>query len=108
MSAASPFVQRAVRRKRLFLVLSVIGVAVGLALAGWWGYRRVVLGESLELRAVVVLLVLLNARNQLRQFRYAAALEGLLTQQSADAEAHVVGSPRLDLGESLDQVPSSR
>ncbi len=69
---------RTVRRKRLFLGLSVAGVAVALALAGYYGFRR--FSEPsypLGARAVIVLLILLNARLNLRQYRYAALLEAM-------------------------------
>jgi len=73
------FARAAVRRKRLFLALSLAGVAVGLGLAVYYGYRRFHDPEyALGLRAVVVLLILLNARQNLRQFRYALVLEKLL------------------------------
>jgi hypothetical protein len=73
------FGRAAVRRKRLFLALSLAGVAVGLGLAAYYGYRRFHDPQyALGLRAVVVLLILLNARQNLRQYRYALVLEKLL------------------------------
>ena len=74
------FVERCVRRQHIFLVLSAIGVAVGLGLALWWALDGKA-GHSLEF--VVVLLILLNARNQLRQWRYAKALERLTSEKSS-------------------------
>ncbi len=68
------FVERAIRRQKLFAVLSAVGVLVGLGLAGWWALDGQT-GHKLEF--VVVILVLLNARNQLRQWRYAKALEAM-------------------------------
>ena len=73
------FVRNAVRRKKLFLVLSATGVAIGLGLAVWFGYRRWAAPEATgALPFVVVVLVLLNARANLRQYRFAEALERLL------------------------------
>jgi hypothetical protein len=70
------FVRTAVRRKKLFLVLSVAGVAIGLGLAVLYGYRSWAKPEATgTLHFVVVVLVLLNARANLRQYRFAAALE---------------------------------
>ena len=70
------FVRTAVRRKKLFLVLSVTGVAIGLGLGVWFGYRSWAKPEATgALHFVVVVLVLLNARANLRQYRFAAALE---------------------------------
>ncbi len=75
------FVRTAVRRKKLFLVLSATGVAIGLGLAVWFGYRRWAEPQATgALPLVVVVLVLLNARANLRQYRFAEALERLLQQ----------------------------
>ncbi len=72
------FVARALRRKRLFLALSLAGVAVAALLAAYYGWRRIGdPGYPLGARAVIVLLVLLNARLNLRQYRYADVLEAL-------------------------------
>ncbi len=73
------FARIAVGRKRLCLLLSAIGVAVGIAMAAYFGYRRLRdPGFALGLRLAVVVLILLNARQNLRQFRYAVVLEKLL------------------------------
>lgn len=70
------FARRALGRGRLFLGLSVAGVAVALGLAALYGYRRWIdPGYPLGLPAVVILLVLLNARQNLRQYRYVRVLE---------------------------------
>ena len=73
------FVRTAVRRKKLFLILSATGVAIGLGLAAWFGYRRWAEPDApAALRFVVVVLILLHARANLRQYRFAEALERLL------------------------------
>jgi hypothetical protein len=73
------FARAAVRRKRIFLALAVAGVLVGVGFVAWIGYRRWADPTfPLGLRLVIVVLVLLNARQNLRQYRYAVALEGLL------------------------------
>ena len=70
------FVERAVRRKRGFLVLSIVGVVVGLLLAVYYGYRGWTDPEyPLGIRAAIVVLILLSARHNLRQYRYAHILE---------------------------------
>jgi hypothetical protein len=68
------FVARFIRRQKLFATLSAIGVAVGLGLALYWAFDG---KPSHKLQFIVVLLVLLNARNQLRQWRVAKAFEVL-------------------------------
>jgi len=73
------FARRAVRRKRLFLGMSVASLVVAAGLVVlysvlWWRNHSYPVGP----RAVIILLILLNARQNLRQFRYAGLLERLL------------------------------
>ena len=73
------FAARAVRRKGLFLGLSIAGLAVALALTVLYAilkWRDPAF--PVVPRAVIILLVLLNARQNLRQYRYARVLEGLM------------------------------
>ncbi len=66
------------RRGRLFLALSVAGLAIAAGLAAYYGWRR--LHDPtfpVGARAVIVLLILLNSRQNLRQARYAKILETL-------------------------------
>jgi len=73
------FADRAIRRKRLFLILSNVSIAVALLLAVVYGYERMVDPSfSIAPRAVIILLILLNARQNLRQHKYAAILEKLI------------------------------
>jgi len=72
------FAARAARRGRLFLALALGGVSIGLALSLFYGYRRWTDPSfPVGVRAVVVLLILLNARQNLRQYRYASLLRKL-------------------------------
>ena len=73
------FADRAIRRKRLFLVLSNVSIGVAALLAIVYGYERLV-DPSFPIapRAVIILLILLNARQNLRQHKYAAILEKLI------------------------------
>jgi hypothetical protein len=67
--------ERVTRRARLFLALSAAGVAVALALAGHVVYRKLREPEhAIGLHAVVIVLVLLNARLNLRLYRLARIL----------------------------------
>jgi hypothetical protein len=73
------FARRAVRRKGLFLKLSVASVIVAAGLVAlystlWLRDHTYPVGP----RAVIVLLILLNARQNLRQYKYAGVLERLL------------------------------
>jgi hypothetical protein len=79
------FAGRAVRRSRLFLALACGGVLIALALSVFYAYRRWTDPSfPVGVRAVVVLLILLNARQNLRQYRYALLLRKLgdLTRRS--------------------------
>ena len=72
------FAGRAVRRGRLFLALAWAGVLIAIALSVFYGYRRWTDPNfAVGARAVVVLLILLNARQNLRQYRYASLLRKL-------------------------------
>ena len=85
MSGLEDFAARAVGRKRLFLRLSVLGVVVGLGLAVYYAWMSSQDPDyALGLRSVVVLLVLLNARQNLRQYKYACALQALGVQSASD------------------------
>ncbi len=67
-------------RSRLFLRLSVLGVAVALGVALWWWWQGIWAADdgTRGLRAVVITLVLLNARQNLRQHRYAEVLANVM------------------------------
>jgi hypothetical protein len=72
------FAARAVRRKGLFRMLSNVSVGVAALLAVFYGFERLRDPTySIGPRAVIILLILLNARQNLRQFKYAAILEKL-------------------------------
>jgi hypothetical protein len=72
------FVAASVRRERFFLGLSVAGVAIAIGLVVYYGLRRAAdPALPLALRGVLVVLILLNARQNLRQFRYARILRKL-------------------------------
>jgi len=73
------FAERAVARRRLFLTLSIAGVVVALALTAYYvGCRIRDPTYPLRGRGVLVLLILLNARNSLRHYRFAGVLQKLL------------------------------
>ena len=76
--AQSRFLANAIRRKRIFLQLSILGVIVAVGLAGWYMWRTLEEpGTSGGTGWVLVLLVLLNARQNLRQHKYAVLLQEL-------------------------------
>lgn len=74
------FAKRAVRRKKLFLALSVTSVIVGLSLTLFYAWQYVTQpGFAVGIHFVLVLLILLMARQNLRQHYYAKILEKLIT-----------------------------
>jgi len=78
------FAHRAVRRRHLFLGLAVAGVTIAAGLSGYYGWRFVHdPAFPIGPRAVIVLLVLLNARQNLRQYRYAGVLEEMMREAAA-------------------------
>lgn len=76
--AERSFAERAIRRQQLFKRISTVSVGVavvmGAVYVGKW-----LSNPSFELapRAVIVLLILLNARQNLRQHKYASILAKL-------------------------------
>jgi len=70
------FVERALRRKKLFLALSIVGMVIAVVLAAYYGFRR--LNDPtfpIGPRAVIIVLILLNSRQNLRQYRFASFIE---------------------------------
>ena len=66
------FTQRLIRRKKLFLALAIAGVSIGAALSLYYGWRKWHDPQfQIGARAVIVVLVLLNARQNLRQYKCA-------------------------------------
>ena len=79
------FARRAVRRRRLFLGLAIAGVTIAAGLSGYYGWRFLHdPAFPIGPRAVIVLLVLLNARQNLRQYRYAGVIEKMMRVVQGD------------------------
>ena len=73
------FAARAVRRKKLFLRLAIAGLVIAGGLSIYYTYRTLTdPGFGIGPRAVIILLILLNSRQNLRQYRYAGVLESLM------------------------------
>ena len=80
------FAARALRRKRLFLALAIVGVVIGAGLTIYYSVRVATDPDfPLGPRAVIVVLILLNARQNLRQYRFAGILEQVLPSDSWQA-----------------------
>jgi len=74
------FSKRAIKRKNLFLKLSVIGVVIGLSLTVFYTWKFATQHDfSVGIHAVLVLLILLIARLNLRQHYYAKILEKVIS-----------------------------
>jgi hypothetical protein len=73
------FAARAVRRKELFRALSIAGIVIAAGLAFFYGWERAHdPAFPLAPRLVLIVLILLNARQNLRQHKYAVLLEKLI------------------------------
>jgi len=73
------FARTAIRRKRVYLVLSIVGLSVAAAYAVHVALRRAAdPSYPVGVRIALMVLILLNARGQLRQYRYAGILEKTL------------------------------
>lgn len=72
------FAERAMRRKAVFRTLSIAGIVIAGGLALFYGWERLHDPSfALAPRLVLIVLILLNARQNLRQHKYAALLEKL-------------------------------
>jgi len=69
------FTDRAIRRRRLFLALSWIGIGIAVLLTVYYAHRRLQDPQfPVGVRAALVVLILLNARQNLRQYKFATLL----------------------------------
>jgi uncharacterized membrane protein len=94
------FARRAMRRRRLFLALSAAGLVVALGLSVYYTWRRIHDPQfAVGARIALVLLILLNARQNLRQYRYAGVLSKLAMLGCADESDCIPapGTPVCDL-----------
>ena len=76
---------QAISRERVFRVLMVIGVVVGLGLLAW-AAMRALNGQPWGASFALGILVLLNARGNLRQAKYARILRQYRDGRSLDPE----------------------
>ena len=70
------FVERALRRKKLFLAISIVGIVIAVGLTAYYAFRR--LNDPtypIGPHAVIVVLILLNSRQNLRQYRFVSFIE---------------------------------
>lgn len=73
------FARRSIKRKKLFLALSITSVIVGLSLALFYTWQYATQPDfAIGIHFVLVLLILLTARQNLRQYYYAKILEKLI------------------------------
>ncbi len=78
-AAEKRFTARAVRRRRSFLALCIASLAAAAFLSVYYAYMRWSdPAYPIGVRMALVLLILLNARQNLRQYRYAGVLAKVL------------------------------
>ena len=76
------FARRAIKRKKLFLALPITSVIAGSGLALFYAWQFATQpGFEPGVHFVLVILILLIARQNLRQYYYAAILEKLLREK---------------------------
>jgi len=76
------FSHRAIKRKKLFLILSITSVVVAFSLAAFYTWQSSRQADfAVGIHAVLVLLILLTARLNLRQHFYARILEKLIAEK---------------------------
>ena len=81
------FAKRAIRRRQLYLTLSIISVILGVGLGVFFTWQAVTqTGTPSSIHFVVVILILLAGRQNLRQYRYAIILEKLLADRGVNGE----------------------
>ena len=74
-----------IRRKIIFLVLSIISVFIGFGLAVFYFWETYTQPSfDVGIHFVLVVLILLNARQNFRQYNYAKILEILISNKSVD------------------------
>jgi uncharacterized membrane protein (UPF0136 family) len=79
------FAEQAIRRKDLFKNLSVLSVIVGALLGAYFAVESS-RDPNFEwgVRAVLVVMILLSGRQNLRQYKYARVMEGLLGSEAPE------------------------
>jgi len=76
-------IKKVIQRKKLFLSLSLISVIIALILAAyyiWESFNQPNFDKGIHF--VLVLLILLNARQNLRQYQYSKLFEWLLNRKT--------------------------
>ncbi len=69
---------KTMRKQKLFLVLSIASVIIGLGLAAFYTWEAVTLPDfNIGIHVVLVVMILLNARQNLRQHKFAKILHKL-------------------------------
>ena len=77
---------KAIRRKKLFLVLSIVSVMIALSLAVYYMWEAYTQPNfDVAIHVVLVVMILLNARQNLRQYGYAKILEKLTKESSLNS-----------------------
>jgi len=76
------FSSKAIKRKKLFLRLSILSVIVAFSLAAFYTWQFTTQPDfAVGIHAVMVLMILLTARLNLRQHLYAKILEKLIVEK---------------------------
>jgi len=80
-------ITNAIRRKKLFLILSIISVVIALSLAIFYAWEASTMPSfDTGIHFVLVILILLNARQNLRQYNYAKILEQMTLNKTSESQ----------------------
>ena len=70
------FAKKAIRRKKLYLALSIVSTIIGSLLAIFYAWKAYAQPDfNIGIHFVITVLILLNARQNLRQYHFAKILE---------------------------------
>ena len=73
------FAMRAIQRKKIYLVISILSVVLALGLSIYYSWLAfTVAGFDKGIHIVLVILILLNARQNFRQYSYAKIMKKLI------------------------------
>ncbi len=76
-----------IRRKKIFLILSFISVIIGFGLAVFYSWEAYTQPRfDIGIHFVLVVLILLNARQNLRQYNHAKILEIVISSKSINTK----------------------
>jgi hypothetical protein len=76
------FALKTIQRKQTYLVISILSVIIGVCLTLYYSWlANTVIDFEKGIHAILIILILLNARQNLRQYNYAKILEAIFLKE---------------------------